>query len=231
MAEEIELAPDEEVPGRPFADPSHTRREEEALRLLLAHERERARAWCDEPSESRTDVMIRETDAAGLRHLLVVPETHALIQARDLLVVGFFGRPREDAQTAAPLRSRGEARRRHERLRGARLLSYYDLELVKGAYGNLILFSKPDGPARWGENPVHREAVEISPRNYHEIRLHQGRLPGGILEDGELRLTRTRYIDYGGPEVWRAVRTGFRLDRQTSSRGLRLHQRTWSTRD
>jgi hypothetical protein len=206
MALEIELAPDEEVPGRPFVDPGYTRTEEETLRLLLAHERERARAWCVEPSESRTNVVIRETDAAGLRHLLVVPETAALIEARDLLVVGFFGRPREDAQTALlfDLEERLVAGMSAYAAHG--LLSYYDLELVKGAYGNLILFSKPDGPSRWGENPVHREAVDISPRNYHEIRLHQGRLPGGILEDGELRLTRTRYIDYGEPEVWRAVR-------------------------
>ena len=206
MATEIELGPDEEVPGRPFADPSHTRREEDALRLLLTHERERARAWCDEPFESRRDVIIRETDAAGLRHLLVVPETHALIRARDLLVVGFFGRPREDADTPLlfDLEERLVAGMSSYAAHG--LLSYYDLELVKGAYGNLILFTGPDGPARWGENPVHREAVEISPANYHEIRLHQGRLPGGILEDGELLVTRTRYIDYGGPEVWRAVR-------------------------
>jgi hypothetical protein len=206
MTKEIELGPDEEVPGRPFADPSHTRREEDALRLLLAHERERARAWCDEPFESRRDVIIRETDAAGLRHLLVVPETHALIQARDLLVVGFFGRPREDAETALlfDLEERLVAGMSSYAAHG--LLSYYDLELVKGAYGNLILFTGPDGPARWGENPVHREAVEISPANYHEIRLHQGKLPGGILEDGELLVTRTRYIDYGGAEVWRAVR-------------------------
>ena len=206
MATEIELGPDEEVPGRPFADPSHTRREEEALRLLLTHERERARAWCDEPFESRRDVIIRETDAAGLRHLLVVPETHALIRARDLLVVGFFGRPREDADTPLlfDLEERLVAGMSSYAAHG--LLSYYDLELVKGAYGNLILFTGPDGPARWGENPVHREAVEISPANYHEIRLHQGRLPGGILEDGELLVTRTRYIDYGGADVWRAVR-------------------------
>jgi len=206
MAKEIELGPDEEVPGRPFADPSHTRREEDALRLLLAHERERARAWCDEPFESRRDVIIRETDAAGLRHLLVVPETHALIQARDLLVVGFFGRPREDAETALlfDLEERLVAGMSSYAAHG--LLSYYDLELVKGAYGNLILFTGPDGPARWGENPVHREAVEISPANYHEIRLHQGKLSGGILEEGELVVTRTRYIDYGGAEVWRAVR-------------------------
>jgi hypothetical protein len=206
MSLEIELAPDEEVPGRPFVDPGHTRREEETLRMLLAHERERARAWCVEPSESRTNVVIRETDAAGLRHLLVVPETEALIEARDLLVVGFFGRPREDAQTALLFDLEERLVSGMSAYAAHGLLSYYDLELVKGAYGNLILFSKPDGPSRWGENPVHREAVDISPRNYHEIRLHQGRLPGGILEDGELRLTRTRYIDYGEPEVWRAVR-------------------------
>jgi hypothetical protein len=206
MADEIELGPEEQVPGRPFTDPSHTQREEDALRLLLAHERDRARVWGDEPLERRRDVIIRETDAAGLRHLLVVPETHALIQARDLAVVGFFGRPREDADTPLlfELEERLVASMSTYAARG--LLSYYDLELVKGAYGNLILFDRPDGPATWGENPIHREAVEISPRNYHEIRLHQGRLPGGILEDGELRLTRTRYIDYGGSEVWRAVR-------------------------
>jgi hypothetical protein len=206
MADEIELGPDEEIPGRPFVDPSHTRREEEILRLLLAHERERARVWSDEPSASRQDVIIRETDAAGLRHLLVVPATDALIQARDLLVVGFFGRPREDAETALlfDLEERLVAGMSAYSAHG--LLSYYDLELVKGAYGNLILFTGPEGPARWAENPVHREAVGISPSNYHEIRLHQGRLPGGILEDGELFLTRTRYIDYGGPETWRAVR-------------------------
>ena len=206
MTQEIELRPDEQVPGRPFVDPSHTHRDQDALRLLLAHERERARAWFDEPSESRRDVIIRETDAAGLRHLLVVPETHALLQARDLLVVGFFGRPREDAETTLLFDLEERLVDSMSAYAAQGLLSYYDLELVKGAYGNLILFDRPDGPSRWGENPVHSEAVEISPRNYHEIRLHQGRLPGGILEDGELRLTRTRYIDYSGSEVWRAVR-------------------------
>jgi hypothetical protein len=206
MADEIELGPGEEVPARPFTDPSHTRREEEALRLLLAHERERARAWCDEPFEGRRDVIIKETDSAGLRHLLVVPETHALIEARNLLVVGFFGRPREDADTDLlfDLEEKLVAGMADYAPHG--LLSYYDLELVKGAYGNLILFAKPEGPARWGENPVHREAVSISPRNYHEIRLHQGAVAGGLLEDGELRVTRTRYIDYNDPEIWRAVR-------------------------
>jgi hypothetical protein len=206
MANEIELGPDETVPGKPFVDPEHTHREEEALRLLLTHERERARAWLDAPAESRRDVIIRETDGAGLRHLLVVPETHALLEARDLVVVGFFGRPRDDAQTGLLFDLEEQLVGGMSAYSAHGLLSYYDLELVKGAYGNLILFSNPDGPARWGENPVHREAVAISPRNYYEIRLHQGRLPGRLLDGGELQLTRTRYLDYTGPEPWRAVR-------------------------
>jgi hypothetical protein len=86
------------------------------------------------------------------------------------------------------------------------LLSYYDVELVKGAYGNLILFTSPEGPQRWRENAVHRRAVEISPGSYHEIRLHQGSFAGCLLDGGQLTLTRTRYLDYSGPEVWRAVR-------------------------
>lgn len=206
MADEIELGPDEAVPGKPFADPAHTRREEKALRLLLTHERERARAWVDVPTEGRRDVVIRETDAAGLRHLLVVPETHALLQAHDLVVVGFFGRPRDDAQTSLLFELEEKLVGGMSAYSAHGLLSYYDLELVKGAYGNLILFANPEGPARWGENPVHREAVEISPRNYYEIRLHQGTLPGRLLDGGDLRLTRTRYLDYTGPEPWRAVR-------------------------
>ena len=81
-----------------------------------------------------------------------------------------------------------------------------NLELVKGAYGNLILFSSAQGPINWRENPVHHRAVEISPQNYWEIRLHQGTLSGRLLDGGELHLRQTKYIDYSEPEIWRAVR-------------------------
>jgi hypothetical protein len=89
---------------------------------------------------------------------------------------------------------------------GDGLLSYYDVELVKGKYGNLILFATPEGPTRWRENAVHTRAVDISPGNYHEIRLHQGTLAGRLLEDGELHVMRTRYLDYDEPGGWRALR-------------------------
>jgi hypothetical protein len=203
---DIPLAPDETVAGKPFTDPAHTVGDAEALRRLLAHERERARAWADDPYGGGREVIVRETDPEGLRHLLVVPDTQALIAAPEPTVVGFFGRPRADADVDVLFELEEELVAGMGDYAADGLLSYYDLELVKGAYGNLILFATTDGPLRWRENPVHGRAVEISPRNYHEIRLHQGELAGRLLDGGELRITRTRYIDYSEPQVWRAVR-------------------------
>lgn len=201
MAAEIELGPDETVPGKAFADPVHTQRDEEALRHLLEHERERARLLAGE-----TDVLVRETDPDGLRHLLFVPDTRALLDAADPTVVGFFGRPRSDADEPLLFELEEELVAGMGAYAADGLLSYYDVEFVKGAYGNLILFASPDGPRKWRENPVHHRAVEISPVNYHDIRLHQGTLAGRLLDGGALHVTRTRYLDYSGPEVWRAVR-------------------------
>jgi hypothetical protein len=206
IVSEIVLGRDETVVGKPFVDPIHTRQDEEALRQLLAHERERARVWADDPLGCPRDVVIRETDTEGRRHLLVVPDAPALLEAHDPMVVGFFGRPRADADHELLFELEDELVASMGAYAADGLLSYYDVELVKGAYGNLILFASPDGPSAWGTNPVHHRAVEISPRSYHEIRLHQGTLWGRLLDRSTLRVTRTRYIDYGEPEVWRAVR-------------------------
>lgn len=206
MATEIELGPDETVAGKPFADPEHTRRDEEALRHLLGHERQRAQLWADDWSRGETDVVLRETDPEGLRHLLVVPDTRALLDAIDPTVVGFFGRPRPDADEPLLFELEEELVAGMGAYAADGLLSYYDVEFVKGAYGNLILFAGPEGPRSWRENPAHHRAVDISPANYHDIRLHQGTLAGRLLDGGALHVTRTRYLDYSGPEVWRAVR-------------------------
>ncbi|HYM64123.1 MAG TPA: hypothetical protein VES61_05540 [Gaiellaceae bacterium] len=206
MAAELVLGPDETVPGKPFVDPVHTQQDQEAMGQLLENERERARVLAGDWFEGRKDVVIRETDPEGLRHLLVVPDTRALLEARSPTVVGFFGRPRLDADVAGLFWLEEELVAGMGAYTAGGLLSYYDLELVKGAYGNLILFATPDGPGAWRENPVHRRAVDISPGNYHEIRLHQGTLSGGLLEPSTLSVLRTRYLDYNEPEVWRAVR-------------------------
>jgi hypothetical protein len=209
---EIVLGPEETVAVRPFVDPVHVRGDEEALRHLLVHERERARGWVNEPPGSGRDVIIRETDAEGHRHLLVVPSIRALLETPDPMVVGFFGRPRADADHALLFELEDELVASMNAYGAHGLLSYYDVELAKGGYGNLILFATPEGPVKWGENPAHRRAVEVSPGNYHEIRLHHGVLSGRLLDGGDLRVTLTKYLDYTEPEVWRAVRWTFASD-------------------
>jgi hypothetical protein len=206
MSAELVLGPGETVPGKAFADPVHTRQDQEVMGQLLENERERARILAGDWSDGRKDVVIRETDPEGLRHLLVIPDTRALLEARNPTVVGFFGRPRLDADVAGLFRLEEELVAGMGAYAAGGLLSYYDLEFVKGAYGNLILFATADGPGTWRENPVHRRAVDISPGNYHEIRLHLGALSGGLLEPGTLSLSRTRYLDYNEPDGWRAVR-------------------------
>jgi hypothetical protein len=206
MAAEIMLGPGETVPGKPFADPIHVRRDEEALRHLLAYERARAREWADDLPGPTKKVLVRETDEGGRRHLLVVPDTRALLETQSPMVIGFFGRPRGDADLPLLFDLEEELVASMPAYAGGGLLSYYDIELVKGAYGNLILFATPEGPANWRENPVHGRAVDISAQNYHEIRLHHGTLSGRLLDGGTLRVTRTKYLDYSEPEVWRAVR-------------------------
>jgi hypothetical protein len=206
MPAEIVLGQHETVPGRPFTDPARTAEDVERLRWLLAQQRARARAWGGNGSSSEAGAVIRDRDRKGFRHLLVVPDPEALLAAQSPTVVGFFGRPRADANV--PLLFELEEELITGMRSAAGLLSYYDVELVKGAYGNLILFAGPDGPRKWRENEVHRRAVQISPASYHEIRLHQGTLPGRFLGEGTLRITRTRYLDYNGETPWFAVRRG-----------------------
>jgi hypothetical protein len=86
------------------------------------------------------------------------------------------------------------------------LLSYYDVEFVKGAYGNLVLFSTHDGPKQWSADVVHRRAVEVSPEHYFEVRLHRGLVAGGLLDGGDLAIASTKYLDFTGQTTWQCVR-------------------------
>jgi hypothetical protein len=194
------IGPDEILAGKPFTDPELTGWEARVMRRMVAREREHVQSW-PERSGGRVE---RDVDDQNRRYLLVVPDTRALLEARALTAVGFFGRPRADVDHDVLYELEAELVTRMADSTGVGLLSYYDIEFVKGAYGNLILFATGDGPKDWAGDPVHRRAVEISAAHYHEVRLHRGSLPGPRLA-GELAIASTTYLDFEGA-TWRGKR-------------------------
>ena len=202
------LGPEELLSDRPFTDPANTEREADVMRSMLDHVRELAGGWNEAGSEAPAKVVSNENDDAGLRHLLVVPSTRALIDSADLTAIGFFGKAREAVDHEVLFHLEEELIARMDRYGEVGLLSYYDVELAlpKGSYGNLILFSTPDVPREWYEDEVHHRAVKLSPGHYHTIRLHKGHLPGRVLDGGRLTIDRTKYLDFNEPEIWFGLR-------------------------
>jgi hypothetical protein len=205
MSPDEVLGPDDVIHDRPFTDTAHTRREVAVMQAMLDGLRARARAWLRAADQAR-ERLVRELDDEGHRHLLLVLDTDALVTATGLTAVGFFGRPRSDVDHAVLFELEEELLSRMPSHASTGLLSYYDVELVKGAYGNLILFSTPDVPPEWRADPVHERAVDLSTRHYHEVRLHKGSIPGRLLDRGEITVERTKYFDFDSEPGWHGVR-------------------------
>ncbi|MGH3031199.1 MAG: hypothetical protein ACRDNE_10625 [Gaiellaceae bacterium] len=199
----VVLGPGELLRERPFTDPAHTEREADLMRTALSELRARAGAWV---GEDRRGVVLRDRDEDGHRHLIVVPDSRALLEADGLTAVGFFGHPRAGVDHGVLFALEDELVAGMDAYADAGLLTYYDVELPKSHYGNLVLFSTPDVPPEWVANAVHRRAIEISPEHYYDVRLHKGVVAGRLLEGGELTIERTKYFDFAGAEEWRALR-------------------------
>ena len=203
MADDVILGPDDPVEDRPFTDPRHTSQDAEVMRTALGELRQRAAAWKDEP---RRRILQRDRDEHGLRHLIVVPDTKNLLEAERLTAVGFFGRARADVDHTVLFDLEDELVAAMNDYADVGLVTYYDVELPKSAYGNLVLFSTPDVPPEWAQNTIHRRAVEVSPAHYDYVRLHKGTIWGRLLDGCELTIDRTKYLDFGDAAGWRAVR-------------------------
>ena len=153
------LGPDEVFSDKPFTDAAYTMREVDVMRHMLLHERERALQWIDIDPGSH---IIREYDDEGHRHLIVIPDTRRLLESENLTAVGFFGSPRDDVDHGVLFSLEDELIERMGHYGEAGLLSYYDVELVMGEYGYLILFATPDVAPEWHRDEVHKGSVSVS---------------------------------------------------------------------
>jgi hypothetical protein len=206
--DDVILGPQEVVAGRPFTDIAHTMQEEQVLRKMLVEERARVTEWAQGGSSQGRGVVLRGRNEVSCRFLLVIPDVESLTNAPDLSVVGFFGAAREDVDHTILFSLEDELVDDMAASHGAGLLSYFDLELdERGGYGNLVLFATPEASEAWPGNPIHRRAIEIAPLHYTTIRLHKGVVPGGLMGHGELKISRTRYLDFTGDVDWRGIRS------------------------
>ena len=196
------LGPSDLLRDRPFTDPEHTAGDALVMTMMLAREREIARSWSPDIegpgiSESLTD---------DGRYLLAVPDGRALLAARDVTAVGFFGQLRAGIDHAVLFDHERRIAQTFPAFAPLGFLSYFDVGPEHGRYGNLILFWTPDVPTEWHTGPVHRLAVAAAPSHYDHIRLHRGRIPGPFAGRGRLQLQRTQYLDFTGARPWRALR-------------------------
>ncbi len=199
----IRLGPSEMVEDRPFTGPARSLADARTLQHMAQTLRQFVQAAAPVPDQPRPIILYLE-ETGGRLHRIALVNPAAMGQPGDLTVVGFCGQKRPhvnrdilnelDRELIAELPDFGD------------LLSYSTLQLDNGDACNLVLFSHPQGIQHWARNQKHAQAVQMSPDFYESIRLHQGRLPGGLMSPGSLVLLRTKYYDYRDQPVWRAVR-------------------------
>jgi hypothetical protein len=195
MVEPLVLAPGALVPDRPFTHPERTREDLAALATI------RAKLAARVVNASRK-ASWRDPD--GAEHWTVVPDRDALVTARPLVAVGFFGQARDDVDHLPIVELEHRLLERAAAFEG--LLAYHNVRFASGQWGNLVLFAHDAGPLRVRDDVVHADAIARTPRHYHSLRLHRVDVPDGILGAEPLRLLRTSYYDFADDPPWRAVR-------------------------
>jgi hypothetical protein len=200
---EVWLGPADRIVGRPFADPRRTVGDLHIMNQILAVERRVARAW---QRQATLGMSIFETSQGRRRQLLAVPNQRALVGARDVTAVGFFGTLRLGVDHLELFEMEKRVLETFPAYAEVGLLSYFDMGPQHGRYGNLILFDAPEVPEAWHHNPTHNLAVAAAPRHYRSIRLHKGIIPGPFMGEGCVVITRTTYLEFDDDQPWRAVR-------------------------
>lgn len=199
-----QLGPFETAEGRPFTNPVDSVEDltclQYMLKILSQH--------LSQPSVvlARPLPFVLYLKEEGDRyHRIALSKPELLLGQNDLIVVGFNGRKRPDADRK-PIDTIDQ-QLIAEFSYHPYLLSYSTLQLADGNACNLILFNDLRGITHWAKGARHTYAAsELAPRYYLSIRLHNAILPGGVTSGSELVLLRTKYYDYAGETPWWGVR-------------------------
>jgi hypothetical protein len=201
--DEPEVLGPEEVPeGRAFTHPSRTRADLGALQEMAAA---LARLCRGRLPPGPRPLVLDAGQPGGRGHRAVLCDETRLRELTGPTLVGFFGEKRADVDPTHLNETDDALIAEFPAHPG--VLSYSSLELPDGNWGNLIVLDGPPAREQWRTGSRHAYAAgELAPRHYTVIRLHRGRVDGGLRDEPRLVLEETAYHDFRGPSPWRAVR-------------------------
>lgn len=200
----ITLTATEVVKNRPFTNLRHTKLEAQAIRFMvacvcLALEETSAQPGPNPP------LLLHQPNADKWTQRIVITQPARLRALAPLTVVGFFGIRNHGADVS--LAQKLDRQLIPELSAYEALLAYATVALPSGNFGNLVLFTCPEGKEQWGKSAKHAEAVRLlTPDYYAAVRLYNGLLTEGITNPDALQLLVIKYYDYGELPIWRAVR-------------------------
>lgn len=200
----VALGVEEMVEGRPFTAVEMTDRDLGVLHSML----DDVRQVVVEVEEGVREVAPFQKlawRARGLTHRLLLCDVDRVRAHSSLCVVGFFGQRREDMDLWPLEEANSEIVSEFVNYPG--ILAYASVELSQGHWANMVLHDDPVDTSFWRQSAMHARAVEtLSPRHYHNVRIHNGRLTSGIFDRPRVEIHRTKYFDYSGSTEWRAER-------------------------
>ena len=201
----VALARDEVVAGRAFCSPSLYERDLSIMAYMLEDLRSFIGAVPFETVSAGEHRKLEWTVHGLLRRIVVCDARSITTPDVDVCVVGFFGIRRRDVDSTVLEEVNTELVGEFRNYPG--ILAYCSIELADGNWANLVVHDRPDARDYWRGSNRHAEAASVlAPQHYESVRIHNGRIPSGVVGQQSVVLERTKYWDYAEGDLWKAVR-------------------------
>ena len=194
------LRPNRAAPRRPFTSPALVDRDLGILTAMLEDLRSLVYSGAEIVPYRKIN-----RKAYGLRRRAIVCRLEPLLELDALYVAGFFAWRKQEVDITELDRANQDVVRRFPEY--PEILSYSTWELSTNNWVNFIVADCPDFAEKWRECPAHTSAVDrFAHVHYRNVRIHGGRIPGGLGGGRRIVLERTKYWDYEVRPTWMGVR-------------------------
>lgn len=142
-------------------------------------------------------------EATNLTHRIAIYRCQELLRCPAPAFVGFISQRRTDTdpQLIDELEEIDKRLVSQDLGKTPGLLSYSSMEKAPGHWSNLVVFDTRETPAHIQSIPIHQHAAyNLSPQYYEWIRLHHGRIDGG-LSSNHLVLNKTKYYSFHSSDL------------------------------